>query len=589
MLERMPPEVRDTLVRAAVASAAPPITFLVQTEVVAQAREQAHRLGWLFADPPVGSIPLTRLAVQVIERRYRQLWQREREAIVAKFERAPSRIDRESGPWLLSLMNATQLTRFVSQLEVVVAYVLGGMREQLVAALRAFPTGSLSRLRKDLDDPECRSREQVAAIFRKLGLNAKRRVPCFVTYASADAVDIKRFLAELEPQLRTSPDFDFDFRFHQPIDKGMRWQTEKVRALGESELGLMLASPRALASDFVQLEVEELRRRAPVILVAVERTPSMDGLFLSQGRSFAECSSVTARRAFTRELHGLMEQNLKLAEQMPQVPHRLRGGLAELQQPSTTHQRRSEIGQMLAEAGDPRPGVGVIHGVLDIVWREIPGGEVEITKQGRFRVEPFLMAAYPVTGAQFQAFVDAQDGYADARWWQDLQRQEVDADALKVLPNHPVTRVTWYGATAFCRWLSERVGYEVRLPDEAERQWAAQSAEANFAYPWGAQWKRGAANTSEAELERTTAVGMYPGGESRQHVADLAGNVWEWCRNWYQNPLETGAAAEASRVLRGGSWFLDRERARAGLRHFNLPHGRDSVIGFRVVCSSPIR
>ncbi len=85
------------------------------------------------------------------------------------------------------------------------------------------------------------------------------------------------------------------------------------------------------------------------------------------------------------------------------------------------------------------------------------------------------------------------------------------------------------------------------------------------------------------------AVGMYPGGENRQHVADLAGNVWEWCRNWYQNPLETGAAAEASRVLRGGSWFLDQERARAGLRHFNLPHGRDSVIGFRVVCSSPIR
>lgn len=261
--------------------------------------------------------------------------------------------------------------------------------------------------------------------------------------------------------------------------------------------------------------------------------------------------------------------------------------LTELEQQTTTHGRRAQIGQQLAEAGDWRPGVGVVNGVPDILWCEIPGGEVEF-EDAHDSVEPFRMAAYPVTGAQFRAFVEAQDGYANARWWQELERREVGADALKVLPNHPVTDVSWYDATAFCRWVSDRVGYEVRLPDEREWQWAAQSAEANFAYPWGAEWQEGVANTKEAKLERTTAVGMYPGGQSRQHVADLAGNVWEWGRNTYQNPQETAAVDEGSQVLSGGSWEDDQEFAHAFFGDVH-PLERLGHIGFRVVCSSPIR
>ena len=142
---------------------------------------------------------------------------------------------------------------------------------------------------------------------------------------------------------------------------------------------------------------------------------------------------------------------------------------------------------------------------------------------------------------------------------------------------------------AFCRWLSTELGCEVRLPDEWEWQWAAQSAQAEFAYPWGPEWRDGVANTSEAGIGRTTAVGMYPGGRSLQGVYDLAGNVWEWCRNEYDDPRKTEPGGDESRVLRGGSWGDSQVCARADYRDYDPPDYRYVGYGFRVVCASPIR
>jgi formylglycine-generating enzyme required for sulfatase activity len=82
---------------------------------------------------------------------------------------------------------------------------------------------------------------------------------------------------------------------------------------------------------------------------------------------------------------------------------------------------------------------------------------------------------------------------------------------------------------------------------------------------------------------------MYPKGDSRQQVSDLAGNVWEWCGNKHEDPRQTEPGGEDSRVLRGGSWVYDRGGARAVCHYYRPPDGRDYGVGFRVVCSSPIR
>jgi len=264
------------------------------------------------------------------------------------------------------------------------------------------------------------------------------------------------------------------------------------------------------------------------------------------------------------EKTGLLAEALKSPDVARLLTRELDWILYELGVDSTPDFRRGEIGVRLAEIGDPRPGVGVIEGVPDIVWCPIPAGP---------KSKAFEMAKYPITFAQFRAFLDAAVGYREAR--------EPEQVWTTGLANHPVTDVSWHDANAFCKWLSARLKYKVRLPHEDEWQWAAQSAQAGFTFPWGNDPVPGRANTWESDLKRLSAVGMFPRGESRQEVCDLAGNVWEWCSNQYKEGGE-------ERVLRGGSWDYNSQSARADSRSGFLPYDRYNNIGFRVVRSAPI-
>ncbi|MGB0720965.1 MAG: SUMF1/EgtB/PvdO family nonheme iron enzyme [Gammaproteobacteria bacterium] len=256
---------------------------------------------------------------------------------------------------------------------------------------------------------------------------------------------------------------------------------------------------------------------------------------------------------------------------------------------TTDHGVREEIGLRLSEIGDPRPGVGLRDdGLPDILWRAVPGGEVTIEDHGPRRVAPFHLAAYPVTHAQFEAFIDAPDGYASERWWDGLRRKLLVRRRIRRRGNLPATEVDWYEAMAFCAWLSHHLGYTIRLPKEAEWQWAAQSAQKGFVYPWGEGWEADRANTSQAGLGHSLAVGLYPKGSSRQGIHDLAGNVWEWCWNTYEDPDQYAPEINGVRVQRGGSWRCYRSDACAAHRSNFLPGERFDYFGFRVVCSYPM-
>jgi formylglycine-generating enzyme required for sulfatase activity len=280
--------------------------------------------------------------------------------------------------------------------------------------------------------------------------------------------------------------------------------------------------------------------------------------------------------------------------------------LAELLCAATAHDRREDIGLRLAEIGDPRPGVGVVDGVPDIQWCPIPAGKVTIEEYGcfsggrrRFQVKPFHMAAYPITHSQFEAFLAAEDGFRSDRWWEDdLLRKDPVAGRIRRYGNYPATHVSWYDATAFCRWLSARLGFEVRLPDEWEWQWAAQSARKALSYLWRSEREDGRANAEEAGIGRTTAVGMYPSGGSDQGVYDLGGNVWEWCRDdpcpnvtkahVDESLVITESWISPSRTLRGGSWLFAQASTHAAFRKAAHQLYRLADTGFRVVCVSPI-
>jgi len=205
----------------------------------------------------------------------------------------------------------------------------------------------------------------------------------------------------------------------------------------------------------------------------------------------------------------------------------------------------------------------------------------------RVTVSSFRLSRFPVTNAQYAAFVGDTGKEAPGHW-----REGEIPDGKE---DHPVAQVSWQDAVAFCRWLSERLpedgASEVRLPTEAEWEFAA-CGEEGRRFPWGdADPDPDLANYG-SNVGDTTPVGSYPEGATPEGVEDLAGNVWEWCQDRsgrYRDEDQTdpvGPEAGSSRVLRGGSSIDVPRLLRAAFRLGRLPVLRLESVGFRLCCSS---
>ena len=261
------------------------------------------------------------------------------------------------------------------------------------------------------------------------------------------------------------------------------------------------------------------------------------------------------------------------------------------------HKRRAALAERLAIVGDPRPGIGLdAEGLPEIDWVPLASGTVEIDGE-TFPIAPFSMARYPVTIAQFNAFV--AECFRGGAW-------QLPPGFPWLLPNHPpqhagahenqaADSVSWFDAQGFCHWLNARLvahgrSAAVRLPTETEWQLAATGGDPARLWPWGADWdperEPWRANTKESGLGRALPVGFYPLGASPNGILDMAGNLWEWCETLYDKSKKR-AQDTALRVLRGGSWDYNQDLARSAYRSGVNPNVRLSNIGFRVVCSSP--
>jgi formylglycine-generating enzyme required for sulfatase activity len=150
---------------------------------------------------------------------------------------------------------------------------------------------------------------------------------------------------------------------------------------------------------------------------------------------------------------------------------------------------------------------------------------------------------------------------------------------------HPVAHVSWTDVAAYCRH------YGLSLPTEAQWEYAAAGPEAGQ-YPWGNAWdaKKCGNWNNPGPGGSTWPVGSFPQGASWCGALDLAGNVWEWCQDWYDenyyahSPAEDPAGPEAgtNRVLRGGSWSLDHgDEFRCAYRGDLDPVYRDDSRGCR--------
>ncbi|NDJ79077.1 MAG: formylglycine-generating enzyme family protein, partial [Chloroflexi bacterium] len=257
---------------------------------------------------------------------------------------------------------------------------------------------------------------------------------------------------------------------------------------------------------------------------------------------------------------------------------------------------RAAWGRNIADI-DPRPGVGLQpDGLPDIDWVEILAGEftfgAEDERNGprKLTLPTFYIARYPVTYQQFQAFIDADDGFHNPQWWKGLaadddHKSSPGEQAFKYW-NHPRERVSWYDAVAFCRWLSVKAGYKITLPTEQQWEKAARGTD-GLEYPYGKEYDASKGNTYQTGIGQTSAVGIFSGGASPYDILDMSGNVWEWCLNEYSNPENTGLGGASSRVLRGGSWGRRMDYARASYRDGWPPSFRNFNFGCRCVCAAP--
>jgi len=207
-----------------------------------------------------------------------------------------------------------------------------------------------------------------------------------------------------------------------------------------------------------------------------------------------------------------------------------------------------------------------------------------------FAVElpPYYLGLHPVTNEQYARFLNERRP-ADRIWVrldEDCFVRESGGsyEAYGGKGDHPVVQVSWFGADAYCQWAG------LRLPTELEWEKGARGVDGRE-YPWGKEWDQSRyRNDKNRGSETTCGVWGYAAGCSPWGHYQLAGNVWEWCDDCYDakayQRYRRGDLAPpssgASRVLRGGSGYVNPENFRCGCRSLNGPDDRNFSYGFRV-------
>ena len=245
------------------------------------------------------------------------------------------------------------------------------------------------------------------------------------------------------------------------------------------------------------------------------------------------------------------------------------------------------------------------HVSFDLI--RIPAGEFvmgadddeEARPPHKVRIEyDFEIGRTEITRAQFRAFIDATGYIAETEkegwgWtrshWRDWH-PELDiswrSPGFPQADDHPATCVSWYDAMAFCRWLSAASGQDIRLPSEAQWEYACRAGTTgDYAGAVNAMgWHRynSGQRTHPVAQKQPNAWGLY----------DMHGNVWEWCRDmWhmgYEGAPTDGSAWTAAPyflpAMRGGSFTNPQWWLRSAMHMRNDPGCRHSYNqGFRIV------
>jgi len=175
-------------------------------------------------------------------------------------------------------------------------------------------------------------------------------------------------------------------------------------------------------------------------------------------------------------------------------------------------------------------------------------------------VDAFYIDKYPITNNQYKKFT-TETNYAEPIFWKNIKFNN---------PEQPVVGVNWTDAVAYANWAGKR------LPEEKEWEKASRGTDGRE-YPWGNVKPDQSLAVFDLDISKgaPTNVGTHPSGASPFGCYDMAGNIWEWCQEWYTE--------EKYRVVRGGSWINHLNILSCSYRSCSVPAGKDNNVGFRCV------
>jgi eukaryotic-like serine/threonine-protein kinase len=198
-------------------------------------------------------------------------------------------------------------------------------------------------------------------------------------------------------------------------------------------------------------------------------------------------------------------------------------------------------------------------------------------------LDGFWMGKYEITQAQYKAITGENPSLYKGK-------------------RRPVEKVSWEDTMAFCRQLSEKLGYTFTLPTEAQWEYACRAGTTG-SFTFGE-----CLSTADANYDGNYPIRGCPEGEYRKEtwvagsgkpndwgLYDMHGNVWEWCLDYYspeyithitrKNPV--GPPTGRERVFRGGSWSSDARNCRSAARYRSIPASSGEIVGFRIVMNGP--
>ena len=380
----------------------------------------------------------------------------------------------------------------------------------------------------------------------------------FISYARQDRPRAEAIAKALEDH-GWSVWWDRNIRAGETFRRVIREEIKKARSV------VVLWSEQSVDSDWVIEEATLAKKRnvlIPVLTTGVELPLGFGQIHTADLTGWGGDGTAPAFRMLCSDIQRLTGAPAKVAQEQPSSP----------------------VPAQSSVQTNPKDG-------LPYVW--IPPGEfwmgatpqdieAEADEKPRHRVrisKGFWMGETPVTVAAYKRFArEKSRGLPPAPDFNPGWTKE----------DHPVVRVTWDEATAYCEWAGGR------LPTEAEWEYAARGGKDGLKYPWGNDITPENANYSGSKWKGTSPVRSYPA--NARGLSDMAGNVWEWVADWYDEdyhgtftsnePAEDPRGPDRQtgvRVVRGGSYVDDAGDLRVSYRGRYVPVYWSYTFGFRCV------